>query len=722
MRASRKIFHILIVLMLTLVFCACDAEIPEVSDTYPETPSEAVTTDELTLPDEIPEDVTTAEVTTEEITSVEITTEEVTTEEVTSAGSVTEEITSPEETTSLPEVHLHVWSEWTLSKASGCVDRGEENRTCSCGESEVRYIEAVGHVEGRLVTVEKATCTSAGYGHRICGRCTLIIRDESIPALGHTFSVTARKATCTEAGFERIACKTCGFERDYKVLEASGHKEGRHIVLAKLTCTEDGIEDIVCASCTMVIRTEVTKAQGHKEGRTITVEKATCTENGLQHIICSVCTLIIRENIVEAPGHSEGPWITSEELSTDEISVRQKRCASCDMLMNEERVKSLPLVEAERVAALINSVGGKNSFTFAALSDMHVDNVGMGYNQIPTKKSCEFAAKTVKIMGRMIDIDAAVLLGDYTASSIYYTPDHVIKDFEYVRDCFSDLGDYPIAWIRGNHEINYYKESDRPMTNEEIYKYIEANSRGMTVDPLNPTGGYGYIDFPENKIRMIFLNTSDVYSEYAFREGEDAPSIGISSDQLWWFANIALNFSDKADASEWGIILNSHFPLNYSEDTSRILSLLEAYREGSYGSFSYVNSNRYYNISYDFYGIERAQIICSIHGHSHNFKSELISSSATVEPWLLRLCVPNISAGRENECAAAGGKFAAKWGDFDENGDPIYYTKCHWDDSLGTFVYDEEDATSYCMITVDRDSRKIYAHYVGTGRDRVFDY
>ena len=232
----------------------------------------------------------------------------------------------------------------------------------------------------------------------------------------------------------------------------------------------------------------------------------------------------------------------------------------------------------------------------------------------------------------------------------------------------------------------------------------------------------GYIDFPENKIRMIFLNTSDVYSEYAFREGEDAPSIGISSDQLWWFANIALNFSDKADASEWGIILNSHFPLNYSEDTSRILSLLEAYREGSYGSLSYVNSNRYYNISYDFYGIERAQIICSIHGHSHNFKSELISSSATVEPWLLRLGVPNISAGRENECAAAGGKFAAKWGDFDENGDPIYYTKCHWDDSLGTFVYDEEDATSYCMITVDRESRKIYAHYVGTGRDRVFDY
>ncbi|MBO5701999.1 MAG: metallophosphoesterase [Clostridia bacterium] len=727
MRGSKIFLPILIILMLSLLLASCENGTPEVSDAYTETPSEAITTEELTVPDETSaiaetDEATAGEVTTEEVTTEELTTGEVTTEEVTTEEATTAIITE-DETTSAPEPHVHVWSSWTLSKSAGCVDRGEEKRSCVCGENEIRYTDApLGHIEGRLITVEKSTCTSSGYGHRICGRCTMILRTETIPVLAHTPYTAVEKATCTKDGFERTSCKLCGSELGYKVLKAFGHTEGRHIVLAKLTCTEDGIKDIICSSCTLVLRTEITKAQGHKEGRTITVEKATCTEKGLQHIICSVCTLILREETVEATGHTAGPWITSPELSTDEISVRQKHCVSCDLLMEEESVKSLALVEAERVAAQINSVSGKNSFTFAALSDMHVDNVYTGYNQIPTKKSCEFAAKTVSILERMVDIEAAVMLGDYTASSKDYDAEHVIKDFEYVRDCFSDLGDYPVAWIRGNHEINYYKESDRPMTNAEIYQYIESNSRGMTVDPLNPTGGYGYIDFPENKIRMIFLNTSDVYSEYTFREGEDAPSGGISSDQLRWFAQIALDFSDKADASEWGIILNSHFPLNYSEDTARILLLLEAYRDGSYGNISYVNSNRYYTVSYDFYGIERAEIICSIHGHSHNFRSDLISSSDKVEPWLWRICIPNVSAGRENECADAGGKFAAKWGDFDENGDPIYYTKCHWDDKLGTFVYDEEDATSYCMITVDRDSRKIYAHYVGTGRDRTFGY
>ncbi len=719
-----------------MILVSCDNGIGDVSDTYPETPSEAVTTEEITVPDETSNiaeteevtsgDVTVAEITTEEATTEEITTEEVTTEEVTTEEVTTEEVTTAEvtteEITSAPEPHVHMWSSWSSSKPAECVDKGEERRTCACGESEIRYTEALGHTEGRFITVEKATCTSAGYGHRICGRCTLILRTENIPAVGHTVYTTAQKATCTEDGFERTSCRACGIELGYKALKASGHTEGRHIVVNKLTCTEDGVEDIICASCTLVLRTEITKANGHTEGRSITVEKATCTEKGLQHVICSVCTLILREETVSATGHTVGPWITSEELSTDEISVRQKHCVSCDLLMDEERVKSLALVEAERVAALINSVSGKNSFTFAALSDMHVDNVGTGYNQIPTKKSCEFAAKTLAILERTVDIGAAVFLGDYTASSKDYTAEHVIKDFEYVRECFSDLGDYPVAWIRGNHEINYYKESDRPMTNAELYEYIESNSRGMIVDPLNPTGGYGYIDLPENKIRMIFLNTSDVYTEYTFIDGEDAPSIGVSSAQLRWFASVALDFSDKANASEWGIILNSHTPLNYNEDTARLLLLLEAYREGGYGNISYINSNRYYRIEFDFYGIGRAEIICSIHGHSHNFRSEMISSSDKIEPWLWRLCMPNVLAGRENECAAAGDKFAMKWGDFDENGEPLYYTKCHWDDELGTFVYDEEDATSYCMITVDRDLRKIYAHYVGTGRDRVISY
>lgn len=719
-----------------MLFASCENGIGEVSETYAETPSEAVTTEELTVPEEsssvneieaiTTEDFTTVEATTEEVTTEAITTEAVTTEEVTTEEVTTEEVTTAEitteEITSAPEPHTHVWSSWKLSKNAGCIDKGEEKRNCICGESEIRYTEALGHIEGRLITVEKATCAASGYGHRICGRCTLILRIETIPALEHTPYTTVKKATCTEDGFEKITCKVCESELSFKEIKAFGHTEGRHIVLSKLTCTEDGVEDIICASCTMVLRTEITKAQGHRGERIITAQKATCTEKGLQHIICSVCTLILREETVDATGHTVGPWTTSAELSTDEISVRQRHCVSCDLLMDEERVKSLALVEAERVSGLINAIREKNSFTFAAMSDLHVDNVGTGYNQIPTKKSCEFAAKTLSILERSVDIGAAVMLGDFTASSSKYTAENVIKDFEFVRECFSNLGDYPVGWIRGNHEINYYKDSDRPMTNEELCEYIDSNNRGMIADPQNPTGGYGFIDFPEYKIRMIFLNTSDVYTEYTFTDGEDAPSLGMSSAQLKWLATTALDFSDKSDVSEWGIIINSHAPLDYIADTKRALMILEAYRAGMAGSIDYVLEGNYYSVEYNFRSSKRAEIICNIHGHIHNFKYEKISASSSVEPWLWRICVPNMCAGRENQYSKMSGRTGEKWSEFDANGDPVYYTKSHWDDELGTFVYDEEDATSFCIFTVNRDARTIYVHYVGTGIDRVIEY
>lgn len=742
MRASKKIFHILIILMLSLLCVSCEGNIPEASDTYTETPSEAVTTEELTVPDDSSsvnetesatseeitiEEVTTEETTTEEVTTEEVTTEETTTEEATTTEEttteeVTTEVLTEEETTSEPEVHTHMWGAWNLSKPAECVNRGEEKRTCACGESETRYTEALGHIDGRLIIMEKSSCTLAGSGQRICSRCTAVLRTETIPATGHTPHTLIQKATCIADGSEKTVCKDCGDMLEAKEIKAIGHTAGRRVVISKLTCTNDGLEHIVCSVCTAIIRTEATSAQGHVEGRRISVNKATCTEDGEEHVICSVCTLVLRTETVKAIGHTVGPWIISAELSTDAISVRQRHCTACGYLLEEETVKSLALTEAERVSAKINAVGGSNTFTFAAMSDIHVDNVGTGYNQIPTKKSAEFAVKALSLMEKMANIKMLALLGDYTASHQGYTVSNIKSDFDYVRELFEGVGNYPVAWVRGNHEINYFAGCERPLTNKEVFDNIEANSRGMTVDPLNPEGGYGYVDFPENKIRMIFLNTSDVYGEYAFIEGKDAPSIGVSSSQMRWIASSALDFSDKTDVSEWGIIINSHVPLDYNADTRRVLELLEAYNSGKSGSLRYVQGGKGYNIEYRFSARHRAEIICSIHGHIHNFKYDKISSSSSVEPWLWRVCIPNMGALRENQYAAGTGASAEKWGDRDENGDPLYYTKCHWDSTLGTYVYDEEAATSYCMVTVDRDARAVYFFFVGTGFDRVIMY
>lgn len=51
-------------------------------------------------------------------------------------------------------------------------------------------------------------------------------------------------------------------------------------------------------------------------------------------------------------------------------------------------------------------------------------------------------------------------------------------------------------------------------------------------------------------------------------------------------------------------------------------------------------------------------------------------------------------------------------GEFDEQGNPVYYPK-----TQGTAT-----STSFCIVTIDRRNRKIHAVSYGAGHDRTFDY
>ena len=43
------------------------------------------------------------------------------------------------------EVHQHTFGEWTVTKEATCTEAGEETRSCECGKTETREIEALGH-------------------------------------------------------------------------------------------------------------------------------------------------------------------------------------------------------------------------------------------------------------------------------------------------------------------------------------------------------------------------------------------------------------------------------------------------------------------------------------------------------------------------------------------------------------------------------------------------
>ena len=90
-----------------------------------------------------------------------------------------------------PGVHEHSWSEWTVTKEATCTEKGEETRTCACGESETREIAALGHTEEIIPAVE-ATCTETGLTEGVkCAVCgEILVEQEVVPALGHDWKGT----------------------------------------------------------------------------------------------------------------------------------------------------------------------------------------------------------------------------------------------------------------------------------------------------------------------------------------------------------------------------------------------------------------------------------------------------------------------------------------------------------------------------------------------------
>lgn len=375
--------------------------------------------------------------------------------------------------------------------------------------------------------------------------------------------------------------------------------------------------------------------------------------------------------------------------------------------------------EADRVAALVRGVRTGNSLTFAVFSDMHLkaDDATPNSHYECTKKSADMAAKTLIAINKQTHIDANILLGDYTYAAKTYTVAMALRDFSLVKQYFADIEPAPSAWLMGNHEINYDKERDRTTTDDELYSYLGSNSIGFVRDPNYPNRNYGYLDFPNQRIRMICLNTADALAENPAVSGAKASSEGMSSTQLQWLADVAL---DIPSAGDWGIVICSHHPLTYNDQIKRAMQILEAYKNGTSGKIDYQLNGKSYSVSYDFASGDKAEIICNIHGHSHNFRHEKIGLT---EAWLWRFCMPCINVTRENECATSTDTtFAQKWGEFNSNGDPIYYRKATWSTSINGWIWDEDNGTSYCIVTIDRDAKKIYAHYVGTGIDRIVSY
>lgn len=290
-------------------------------------------------------------------------------------------------------------------------------------------------------------------------------------------------------------------------------------------------------------------------------------------------------------------------------------------------------------------------------------------------------------------VDFAINLGDNIPDR--YDTKAVAVDF--LRKVFNAQNQFttkaPIYNAVGNHDVNPVNGSNisdntNMILTNEFYSLAQERTRnGMLAGKC-----YGYFDLENPKIRVVILNTSDIFA------GDGTPLISgyntaIQQEQFEWFCNVALDFSDKKDKDEWALLTMAHDRLTVVGNGA-FETVIEAFTNGLAETVSAsrtVDGHTFIlseNVDYTEQGaIEYIGHIC---GHSHDDAMFTFASNY-----------------KEVQIACAVGL-----AHYYENGTRMDYTR--ETDTIEAHLFD--------TICIDRKNHIVYLKRFGVGSDRQFSY
>ena len=362
-------------------------------------------------------------------------------------------------------------------------------------------------------------------------------------------------------------------------------------------------------------------------------------------------------------------------LKEDNKALKTRVKALEDTALYGDSIPDYVLMEAEEVADKVLAVRNADSFVMALASDFHTNGEDI------SSVSVLHAGQGMNAINSMTQLDLVALLGDYEIYGFSYGDadtdgEDARKSFKHIKKAFSSIAKgVPFMQLQGNHDELPADTTEEAQ--QKYYAYIGANNVGTVTDYNNKFRNYGYRDFENYKIRVIYLNSADV------SDSSVTGSCYVSTEQLNWLNTVALNLTD----SEWGIIVLSHHPLNWT-GMSVLLNVLDEYKGNGEG----------------------AELIAHFHGHLHNFRAETLGTNGVPT-----ITIPNACFGRNNEYGTSSSysdSIKTAYGDTDESGNQRVFEK----------TADTAEDTAFNIITVDRKNRKIYAHCYGAGIDREISY
>lgn len=184
--------------------------------------------------------------------------------------------------------------------------------------------------DGGRVTKEP-TCTATGIRKYYCRECGTWVRDEVIPANGHSYTSVVTSPTCTTKGFTTHTCSVCSHSFTDHETAALGHKRGNPVRVRDATCTVPAEYAVYCTRCDIELdryEDDGEFAEHLADGGRIT-KYATCTETGVYTYRCHECDTWLRDEVISALGH-DLYYDYTVDATCDEGGYDLYRCTRCD--------------------------------------------------------------------------------------------------------------------------------------------------------------------------------------------------------------------------------------------------------------------------------------------------------------------------------------------------------------------------------------------------------